>query len=108
MTSKVTTDVEAQIALDKIKAHQTDLDEFNKLGSKNVAIREILLIIAPFVLLLIANNFFEIESELFQVLCILFFASSCVQIMVTAESKKTNRRIDLLHKMLKQDQSNRA
>lgn len=49
------------------------------------------------------NIFFEINSELFQIICIIFFASTFVHGMVIAESRKTNRRIDLLIQMLKQE-----
>lgn len=97
--------VKAKIEFDKMSAHQNDLEEFHRLGSKDVGIKDILLVIAPFAFLLIANSIFEIDSDLFQVLCIIFFASSFVQAMVAAESKKTNRRIDLLFKIIKQNQS---
>jgi len=97
--------VNAKIEFDKVVAYQKDLEEFNKLGSKHVEFRDFILVMLPLGLLLLTNYFFKIDSELFQVLCVLFVASSFVQSMVTAESKKTNRRIDLLLKIIKQEQS---
>jgi len=97
--------VNAKIKFDEVVAGQKDLEEFNKLGSKNVELKGLLLAFLPFGFLMVANSFFTIDTELFQVLCIIFFASSVVQGIVTAESKKTNRRIDLLLKIIKQNQS---
>ena len=97
--------VEAKIELERISDLQKYKEEFDKLGSNDWGLKDLLSIIAPFGLLLIANSFFTIETELFQIMCVIFFASSFVQGMVTAESKKTNRRIDLLLKIIKQDQS---
>jgi hypothetical protein len=97
--------INAKITFDEILANQKDLEEFNKLGSKNEEVRDFILTVMPFGFLILANIFFTIDTELFQVLCIIFFASSVVQGMVTAESKKTNRRIDLLLKIINQDQS---
>ena len=97
--------VKAKIEFDKMSARQNDLEEFHKLGSKDIGFKDILLLIAPFAFLLIANSFFEIDSGLLQVLCVVFFASSFVQGMVAAESRKTNRRIDLLLQIIKQERS---
>ena len=97
--------VEAKLELDRISELEKDKEEFDKLGANDWGLKDFLSVVAPFGLLLIANNFFTIESELFQVMCVIFFASSFVQGMVTAESKKTNRRINLLLKIIKQEQS---
>jgi len=97
--------VEAKIELERISELQKYKEEFDKLGSNDWGLKDFLSIIAPFGLLLLANSFFTIESELFQIMCVIFIASSFVQGMVTAESKKTNRRIDLLLKIIKQEQS---
>jgi hypothetical protein len=97
--------IEAQIEFRRISEFQKYKEEFDKLGSNDWGLKDFLSIIAPFGLLLLANSFFTIESELFQIMCVIFIASSFVQGMVTAESKKTNRRIDLLLKIIKQDQS---
>lgn len=97
--------VEAKIELERISDLQKYKEEFDKLGSNDWRLKDFLSIIAPFGLLLIANSFFTIEAELFQIMCVIFFASSFVQGMATAESKKTNRRMDLLLKIIKQDQS---
>ena len=97
--------VEAKIELERISELQKYKEEFEKLGSKDWGLKDFLSVIAPFGLLPIANSLFTIESELFQIMCVIFFASSFVQGMVTAESKKTNRRIDLLLKIIKQEQS---
>mgnify|MGYP000630674911 CR=1 FL=1 len=93
----------AKIEFDKMTAHQKDLVEFNRLGGQGSGFKDLLLATAPFAMLLITNSVFEIEPELFQLLCILIFASSFVQSMVTAQSKKNNRRIDLLYKIIKQE-----
>ena len=94
--------VEAQMELDRISELQKYKEEFEKLGANDWGFKDFLSLIAPFGLLLIANSFFTIESELLKVMCVILVASSFVQGMVTAESKKTNRRIDLLLKIIKQ------
>lgn len=97
--------VEAKIELERISELQKYKEEFDKLGSNDWGLKDFISIIAPFGLLLLANSFFTIESELFQIMLVIFIASSFVQGMVTAESKKTNRRIDLLLKIINQEQS---
>ncbi|PKG84276.1 hypothetical protein CXF85_08720 [Colwellia sp. 75C3] len=97
--------VEAKIELERISELQKYKEEFDKLGSNDWGIKDFLSIIAPLGLLLIANSLFTIEPELFQIMSVIFIASSFVQSIVTAERKKTNRRIDLLLKIIKQDQS---
>jgi len=97
--------VEAKIELERISKLQNDKEEFDKLDSNGWGLKDFLSIIAPFGLLLIANSFFTIESELFQIMCAIFFALSVVQGMVKDESKKTNRRINLLFKIIEQEQS---
>ena len=97
--------VEAKIELERISELKKYKEEFDKLGSNDWGLKDFLSTIAPLGLLLAANSLFTIESELFQIMCVFFIASSLVQGMVTAESKKTNRRIDLLLKIIKQEQS---
>ena len=84
-------------------ANQNMIAEFDKLGSTNNVLIDILAVITPLFLLLLASFYFTIDPELFQMLVLIFIASSAVQGMVTAESKKTNRRIDLLVKILKKE-----
>jgi hypothetical protein len=67
--------INAKITFDEILANQKDLEEFNKLGSKNEEVRDFILTVMPFGFLILANIFFTIDTELFQVLCIIFFAS---------------------------------
>jgi len=95
--------VKAKIEYDQMAMHQKDIDEFNILGSKSIGIKDVLQVIAPLVLLLLASQFFKIDSDTLMVMYVIFAASSFVQGMVTAESKKVNRRIDLLLKILKQE-----
>ena len=57
--------------------------------------------VAPLGLLFLANNFIDIEN--FQIWCGVLVMFSIVQGMVTAESKKINRRIDLLLKIMNQE-----
>ena len=95
--------VKAKIEYDQMAKHQKDIDEFNNLGSKSIGIKDIFQVIAPLILLLLASQFFKIDSDTLMVMYVIFAASSVVQGMVTAESKKVNRRIDLLLKILKQE-----
>ena len=66
--------VEAKIELERISDLQKYKEEFDKLGSNHWGLKDFLSIIAPFGLLLIANSFFTIEAELFQIMCVIFFA----------------------------------
>jgi len=97
--------LEAQLELERISELQRNKIEFEKLGDSNIGFKEFLAIIVPFGLILIANNLFTIDSELLQIFIVIFFASIFVQGLVKAENKKTNRRIDLLLKIIKQEQN---
>ena len=99
--------VKAKVEYDQMIKHQKDIDEFNSLGSKSVGIKDILQILAPLVLLIIAGQFLEIDSDTYKVMFVIFTASTFVQAMVTAETKKVNRRIDLLLKILKQEREHK-
>ena len=57
--------------------------------------------VAPLGLLFLANIFIDIEN--LQIWCGVLVMFSIVQGMVTAESKKINRRIDLLLKIMNQE-----
>ena len=92
-----------KVEFEEMTANQNMIAEFNKLGSTNNVIIDILAVIAPCFLFLLATFYFTIDPELFQVLLVVFISSSAIQGMVTAESKKTNRRIDLLVKILKHE-----
>lgn len=97
-----------KIEFDLMLSHQKDIDEFNKLGSTEIGIKDILLIIAPLVLLLIMGLFIDIDRDTYSVMFVLFTAYSIVQGMVTRESKKVNRRIELLLRILKQEREQKA
>jgi len=99
--------IKAKIEYDDMVSHQKDIDEFNKLGSTEVGIKDVLQIIAPLIMLLIAGQFFDIDRDTYRVMFVLFTASCLVQGMVTRESKKVNRRIELLLKILKQERKQR-
>jgi hypothetical protein len=66
--------VEAKIELERISELQKYKEEFDKLGSNDWGLKDFLSLIAPFGLLLLANSFFTIESELFQIMCVIFVA----------------------------------
>lgn len=99
--------VKAKIKYDDMVSHQKDIEEFNELGSKDIVFKDVLQIITPLILLIIAGQFFEIDRDTYRVMFVIFTASCFVQGMVTAESKKVNRRIDLLLKILKQEREQR-
>jgi len=93
--------VKAKIEYDQMKMHQQDIDEFNNLGSINIGIKDIFQVLAPLLLLVLVSQFVNIDSDTLNVMYVIFVASAFVQGMVSAESKKVNRRIDLLLKILK-------
>jgi hypothetical protein len=103
MDNDVQLSVKAKIEYDQMTKHQEDIDEFNNLSSKNIGIKDIFQVFVPFILLLVASQFVNIDSETLNVMYIIFFASAIVQGMVSAESKKVNRRMDLLLKILKKE-----
>lgn len=105
MNSEVQLNVKAKVEYDQMAKHQKDVDEFNNLGSKDVGLKDIMQILAPLVLLLLAGQFLEIDSNAYKVMYVIIIVSAFVQVKVSAESKKVNRRIDLLLKILKQDRN---
>ena len=104
MSTKQINVVEAKIELERIAELQKYKDEFEKLGVNDWGAKDFLAIIIPFVLLLIVENFYVIESDLFKMIYVIFLVSALVQVMIAAQAKKTNRRIDLLLKIIKHGQ----
>ena len=52
---------------------------------------------------MVVSQFVNIDSDTLDVMYLIFTASAFVQGMVSAESRKVNRRMDLLFKILKQE-----
>ncbi|CAM3854586.1 MULTISPECIES: hypothetical protein [Pseudoalteromonas] len=97
-------EVKAKLEIEHIAELQKYKDEFEKLGKNDWGLKDLISIFLPFVLLSIANSFYDIETELFQIICFIFMVSAMVQGMIRDQTKKTNRRIDLLVKIIKYDQ----
>ncbi|MBA6304672.1 hypothetical protein [Colwellia sp. MB02u-14] len=97
--------VETQLELERISELQRNKVEFEKLGDSGIGFKDLFAILVSFGLLLAANSFFTIDSELFQILAVILFAVPAIQGIVKAESNRTNRRMDLLLKIIKQEQS---
>jgi len=97
--------VETQLELERISELQRNKAEFEKLGDNGMGFKYLFVIIVQFALLLAANSFFTIDSELFQIFVVIIIAVPAVQGIVKAESNRTNRRMDLLLKIIKQEQS---
>jgi hypothetical protein len=97
--------VETQLELERISELQRNKVEFEKLGDNSMGFKDFFAVIVPFGLLLAANSVFTIDSEFFPILVVILFAVPAVQGIVKAESNRTNRRMDLLLKIIKQEQS---
>lgn len=100
--------IKARIEYDDMVSHQKDIDEFNELGSTDIGIKDVLLIIAPLIMLFVAGQFIDIDADTYKVMFVLFTASCLVQGMVTRESKKVNRRIELLLRIIKQERKQKT
>lgn len=66
---------------------------------------DLLFVFASFAILLIVNHFLVIETELFRILCMMLFVTFFIQGMIAVQSRRTNRRIDLLMKIIQKDQN---
>ncbi|OUS71536.1 hypothetical protein B5G52_11360 [Pseudoalteromonas sp. A601] len=97
-------EVMAKLEIEHLAELQKYKDEFEKLGKNDWGLKDLISILLPFVLLSIANSFYDIETELFQIICFIFVVSAMVQGMIREGTKKTNRRIDLLVKIIKHEQ----
>ncbi|MFT6908833.1 MAG: hypothetical protein ACJAS1_005540 [Oleiphilaceae bacterium] len=96
-------DVNAKIEYDKMAKLQKYRDEFEKLSPHRSVLIDSILGLLPFVLLMLANYFLDIESQLLQILFAITFVISTVQGTVIHESRKTNQRIDLLSEIVKKE-----
>ena len=99
--------IKAKIEYDQMIKHQSAIEEFKSLGSKTFGIKDILQFIAPFILLMISQRLFNIDSDTYQLVLVIFVAITFVQVMIAAENKKVNRRIELLLEILKQERGDK-
>ena len=97
-------EIMAKLEIEHIAELQKYKDEFETLGNNDWGLKDLISIFLPFILLSIANSFYDIETEIFQIICFIFLASAVVQGMIREQTKKTNRRIDLLLKIINHEQ----
>jgi len=97
-------EIMAKLEIEHIAELQKYKDEFETLGNNDWGLKDLISIFLPFILLSIANSFYNIETEIFQIICFIFLASAVVQGMIREQTKKTNRRIDLLLKIINHEQ----
>lgn len=97
-------EIKANLEIEHIAELQKYKDEFETLGKNDWGLKDLISIFLPFALLSIANSFYDIDTELIQIICVIFFTSAVVQSMIREQTKKTNRRIDLLLKIIKHEQ----
>ncbi|ATG56898.1 MULTISPECIES: hypothetical protein [Pseudoalteromonas] len=97
-------EIKANLDIEHIAELQKYKDEFETLGKNDWGLKYLISIFLPFALLSIANSFYDIDTELIQIICVIFFTSAVVQSMIREQTKKTNRRIDLLLKIIKHEQ----
>ena len=97
-------EIKANLEIEHIAELQKYKDEFEMLGKNDWGLKDLISIFLPFALLSIANSFYDIDTELIQIICVIFFTSAVVQSMIREQTKKTNRRIDLLLKIIKHEQ----
>lgn len=93
-------EIMVKLEIEHLAELQKYKDEFEKLGKNDWGLKDLISIFLPFALLSIANSFYDIDTELIQIICVIFFSSAVVQGMIREQAKKTNRRIDLLVKII--------
>lgn len=81
-------EIKAKLEIEYIAELQKYNDEFETLGKNDWGLKDLILILLPFVLLSIANSFYDIETELFQIICFIFLALAVVQGMIREQNKK--------------------
>ena len=84
MNNDDTLKVEVQMELERISELQKNKEEFDKLGLNIIGLRNFLIILVPYGLLMVVYAFFEIESELFQILCLVFFNLGLNALIISA------------------------
>ena len=97
-------EIKANLEIEHIAELQKYKDAFETLAKNDWGLKDLISIFLPFALLSIANSFYDIDTELIQIICVIFFTSAVVQSMIREQTKKTNRRIDLLLKIIKHEQ----
>ena len=97
-------EIKANPEIEHIAELQKYKDAFETLAKNDWGLKDLISIFLPFALLSIANSFYDIDTELIQIICVIFFTSAVVQSMIREQTKKTNRRIDLLLKIIKHEQ----
>ena len=96
-------EIKANLEIEHIAELQKYKDAFETLAKNDWGLKDLISIFLPFALLSIANSFYDIDTELIQIICVIFFTSAVVQSMIREQTKKTNRRIDLLLKIIKHE-----
>ena len=72
-------EIKANLEIEHIAELQKYKDEFEMLGKNDWGLKDLISIFLPFILLSIANSFYNIETEIFQIICFIFLASAVVQ-----------------------------
>jgi hypothetical protein len=81
-------EIMAKLEIEHIAELQKYKDEFETLGKNDWGLKDLISIFLPFILLSIANSFYDIETEIFQIICFIFLASAVVQGMIREQTKK--------------------
>lgn len=98
-------EIEVKIECEKLASYQRDVDEFTKLGTRHSSLSYFVIGLMPLVIIVGANIIFTIDTLLFQLLCLFCVFFSIVVGLIKTEVENTNRRIDLLYKINKEDMS---
>ena len=99
--------VNAQIQCEQIAAYQRDVIEFTKLGKRHSSLWFFVFGVMPFAGIFYLSSVFDITTELFNLLCLFSLLFSFVIGLIKTEIENTNRRIDLLQKIHRQDYKQR-
>lgn len=93
-------EAKAEIALASEKRHIRTLEEYEKLGKSSLSMKSNIIFAIPSIILLASLFILELDSKSLSIVLYMVIATIFIQSVFVAEQKKTNRRIELLHKLI--------
>lgn len=99
--------LKASLEYEEMLHRQKLLDEYQRLGAQHLQVSDIVQIGLPLLVYALCRQFLALDAGAVMVLGWAYAAYVCVHGIVMAERKKTNRRIDLLFRLMQLDRASR-
>lgn len=97
---RINQEVNAKAVYQDMKYVESLKNELEQLRPSKNPTKEILSYLGSMTLFFGLISYLEVDDQFYTICIVLFLALSVTQSMIVAESKKTNKRIDLLHKLI--------